>query len=332
MITRLPAVTAVLAMFVVCSMAHDPWNTDYTSQRGPLFWGQRPEFKMCGLGREQSPINIRRSSTIYQDFPPLAFELKSPIVHSNIENKGSATAAFPLSDIPILSGGPLGNRKYRVYNVHLHFGNYSFRAAEHAFDGVRTTGEFHIVTYDSRYPHIKAALGSGRRGALAVLGVMFEARNVSNIDMGVTNLIELSSNVTYKGDHYMTGIDFSNLVSEVDMGYYYAYNGSLTTPTCNEVVQWMVIDRIHYVLPETADLLLELKTGYRREHSIPIFGNTRPLQPLYGRKVLRSFGPVVTDVHDQGEEIVYSSADLVGPLGRVMLLALAAIATFVIKA
>ena len=44
----------------------------------------------------------------------------------------------------ILSGGPLGSDTYRVLQFNFHFGNTSLPASEHAFDGVRTTGEVWI--------------------------------------------------------------------------------------------------------------------------------------------------------------------------------------------
>ena len=41
-------------------------------------------------------------------------------------------------------------------------------------------------------------------------------------------------------------IDLKGMVSDAN-GHYYHYSGSLTTPTCNEVVTWNVMRKSIYV-------------------------------------------------------------------------------------
>lgn len=41
-------------------------------------------------------------------------------------------------------------------------------------------------------------------------------------------------------------IDLKGMVSDAN-GHYYHYSGSLTTPTCNEVVTWNVMQKSIYV-------------------------------------------------------------------------------------
>ena len=46
-------------------------------------------------------------------------------------------------------------------------------------------------------------------------------------------------------------ISLETLVDSSILGEFYMYDGSLTTPGCAEVVQWLVLDRMVYVAPES---------------------------------------------------------------------------------
>ena len=62
---------------------------------------------------------------------------------------------------------------------------------------------------------------------------------------------------------------------------YYRYAGSLTTPTCDEVVTWTVMAAPVYITEEQMKILRTV----RNLDSLPLH-NFRPTQPLYGRTVL----------------------------------------------
>lgn len=67
---------------------------------------------------------------------------------------------------------------------------------------------------------------------------------------------------------------------------YYRYSGSLTTPGCDEVVEWIVVDTPVLFLSENQ--LLEFQT-LEDSNRYPILMNSRPVQPLNNRLVRRSF-------------------------------------------
>nr|CCE46072.1 carbonic anhydrase [Sycon raphanus] len=278
----------VFSCLIACATAAS-WSYNYGAANGPNNWGMLPGFSTCGNGTKQTPIDIVRASATRQTYPTLSFSGATNETDWTIQNNGHSVAALPTADI-WLSGGPLGSKVYKVYNIHIHFGNSSFRASEHSFDGgQRTTGEFHVVTYDRTFSNIGEAVASNRGDALSVFGVLFQAQTGQTYDAGITSLINMAANLTYAGDDYVDGLDFSTMVSALDLQQYYSYMGSLTTPGCAEVVSWIVANRLHYVSPAAIDQLMSLKAGMSATPGIDLQGNTRPLQALNGRTVSRSF-------------------------------------------
>lgn len=69
---------------------------------------------------------------------------------------------------------------------------------------------------------------------------------------------------------------------------FYRYFGSLTTPTCDEVVVWTVFADPIEVSNEQLAALRNAKY-YAQDASGQMVNNYRPLQPLAGRRVRRSF-------------------------------------------
>jgi hypothetical protein len=66
-------------------------------------------------------------------------------------------------------------------------------------------------------------------------------------------------------------------------GGYYSYPGSLTTPTCNPVVTWVVLANVLPITQASLDKFLAVQgeTGVETAKH----GNARPLLPLNGRTV-----------------------------------------------
>ena len=67
-------------------------------------------------------------------------------------------------------------------------------------------------------------------------------------------------------------------------GRFYRYNGSLTTPDCNEVVIWTVFKDREYISEDQLQKLRDTMTNIDPTKRDPT--NTRPVQPLHGRTVL----------------------------------------------
>ena len=115
---------------------------------GPKDWGKvSPDYDKSG----QSPINIEISSVIKV---PHGKGLKltcdnSGYVSGKIVNNGHA----PTLNIDKtkgacrLSGGPLGYNKYKLQQLHFHFGCEDGEGSEHTVDGGPYSGEVHALEY-----------------------------------------------------------------------------------------------------------------------------------------------------------------------------------------
>lgn len=101
-------------------------------------------------GRAQSPINIDTSSTKRDsNLKGLSFtcDNKNGFVRGKIVNNGHA----PTLNIDKtkgtcrLTGGPLGDSKYKLQQFHFHFGCENDEGSEHTVNGEAYSGEVTIV-------------------------------------------------------------------------------------------------------------------------------------------------------------------------------------------
>lgn len=157
-------------------------------------------------------------------------------------------------DAPAASQGAgsamtVGGKTYRLLQFHVH------QPAEHLLDGRRFPLEIHFVH-------------AGPDGNLGVLGVFAEA-GAANAPLQI--LLEgLEDSAAARPDVDPTGF----LPAGRD---FFRYEGSLTTPPCSETVDWVVLADPITVSQAQID-------AFERIHP----GNTRPIQPLHRRFLLRS--------------------------------------------
>ncbi|XP_049692939.1 putative carbonic anhydrase 5 [Helicoverpa armigera] len=243
-------------------------------------WTYNQEYQwpgVCNVGKQQSPINIMTNEAVVDTHQvhirgPLVFRGYNDVPLYAVNNghtlKWSGVADGPA---PILQGGPLrGN--YTFLQFHFHW------LSEHAIDGMKYPLEVHMV-------HIKTGLTLDeallRSDGLAVVGVMFMVRNGYDSGRALEEIIPM---VPYLGDSSQNKtevqrIDVSRLLSHQPQSYY-TYHGSLTTPMCQEVVTWIVMDKPVYITPEQYKMFTKVDVGGDF--------NYRSLQHPNGRVVYRS--------------------------------------------
>merc|ERR1711892_773980 len=83
----------------------------------------------------------------------------------------------------------------------------------------------------------------------------------------------------------------SNILAPILQSSYFSYKGSLTTPSCNEVVRWLVIEDTIVVSRHQ----LKLFRALWDESGNNLVNNFRPIQPLNGRTIYYSDNSWVWD-------------------------------------
>ncbi|XP_029928273.1 carbonic anhydrase 14 isoform X3 [Myripristis murdjan] len=258
----------------------------YTGLVGQSEWSEY--FPDCG-GTSQSPVDVVTTQTKYdpslKPVTPLGYSQ-----HGNnpftIYNNGH-TVVIELPDWMGLGGLPW---LFTAVQMHLHWGSGgpSHGGSEHTINGLSADAELHVVHYNSElYTDLSAAMT--QRNGLAVLGILIETGEEAN--PAFDNILNYLSRVRHADQKVsIPAFDIQLLLPE-DLGRYYRYNGSLTTPPCHQSVLWTLF---HQRVQISKAQLLKLETVlYSSKAQDPdrmlLQDNYRATQPLNHRVVFSSF-------------------------------------------
>ena len=226
------------------ALASDAPHWAYEGHGGPADWGSlSPEYAACSMGKEQSPIDLTK---------PIAAIMGDPVpawrpLPLKVLNNGHTI------QVDCAGGGNLAldGKSYELLQFHFH------HPSEHTVDGAAFDMECHFVH--------KAA-----DGGLAVLGVMI-AKGAANPALeAIWQVMPTKGGETAIGSGML---DPSMLLPKDTVTFRYA--GSLTTPPCSEVVQWVVFRQ---AITASADQLAQFAKLFSN--------NARPVLPLNRRKLL----------------------------------------------
>ncbi|CAD6189339.1 unnamed protein product [Caenorhabditis auriculariae] len=264
-----------LAFFseVFCGGNNVEWG--YSEKDGPDSWkGKCQE----AYGR-QSPIDIRATDVDYTPLHRLHFihyDHPGPV---DIFNSGTSVVVSGFGDWgskqPIVQGGGLKHR-YKLAQFHLHWGHHDAVGSEHTLGSLHYPAELHLV-------HVREGLtlaeAQARPDGLAVVGV-FLARTNDPIANRFSALSDHLGNIEYDGNHTKPdGFRVKHMLP-YDTEAFYRYEGSLTTPTCDESVIWTLLAEPIAVSKFQLQALRNLKG---KQHDAR--KNFRPTQPLNGRRI-----------------------------------------------
>ncbi|XP_067834264.1 carbonic anhydrase 4-like [Heptranchias perlo] len=268
---------ALLVLFLLGLPQLDSSKVKYcyhNSKCAPPAW---PALYHTCNGSQQSPINIKTTEAVRKnDLGEFTFHMYSNR-HSLMKIKHTAQSVkISIGDSLELRGGGLKSN-YSALQFHLHWGwNSSSGGSEHTIDGVRAGMELHIV-HARKGLRLEGALA--QPGGIAVLAFFITIENGRTEDPAWKSLTKTIKYLKEEGDYRKLNGTFSlmELIQSVNLTKYYRYNGSLTTPECNEVVVWTVFEesiRLNASLVETffEDLYINRSAGIR------LHGNFRPTQ------------------------------------------------------
>jgi len=201
---------AMLGACPVCARAAraaEDAHWGYDGEAGPTHWGGLSADNIaCSAGSQQSPLNI--TGTIPADLPAIEIAWKRG---GTMVNNGHTIQI----NVPAGSTLSRGGKVYEMVQYHFH------SPSEHLVEGRGFAMEAHFV-------HKHTASGN-----LGVLGIM--------LIPGGTNptFANLAAAFPKEGDEATAGaVDPAGLLP-ASLAYW-TYEGSLTTPPCSEIVDWMV--------------------------------------------------------------------------------------------
>merc|ERR1712055_395064 len=279
----------------------DDFHWCYEGNCGPEFWETR--FEDCA-GESQSPIDVQWPEDSLANARPaqLNFEgydrLRAVLTHDDadtlpgkddrlnghVSNNGHTAVLGVVQDdardgVMTGSADVLGEgQSYQMLQLHFHWGADNSRGSEHTINGEEFPMEMHIV-------HAKVGLtveeALATPDGLAVVGQMFEISDEDNEVL--TPLIESLANIEdfdAKFDMINSPLKVQDLLPLPDSEFV-NYPGSLTTPTCNEAVRWILFKQPIKISARQMEAIRVLKD----KGDMPIVDNYRPPQPLNGRVV-----------------------------------------------
>lgn len=182
----------------------------YTGHGSPEKWAElSPDNKMCGIGKNQSPINI--TTSLDADIEPL--KLSYAKSSKEILNNGHTI------QVNMEAGDTLSvdGISFELKQFHFH------TPSENHIDGKSFPLEAHFVHLD-------------KKGNIAVLALMFEEGKENKQLAKVW--AKMPKDANEKSQLKLAYIASSLLPDDKE---YYRFNGSLTTPPCTEGVRWMAL-------------------------------------------------------------------------------------------
>lgn len=188
----------------------ETYDWSYTGATGPEHWGElSPEFSTCGLGEEQSPIDLRQPVKSHPGDVVIDYQ-QTPL---RIINNGHTIQV----NVGPGSTVTLNKQTFTLKQFHFH------HPSEHTVDGIKLPMELHLVHANDQ-------------GELAIIGIFLVEGDPNPILKSVWEAMpsQPSEEITVAS----TMVNLAALVPEE--GARFRYLGSLTTPPCAEAVQWVV--------------------------------------------------------------------------------------------
>ncbi|KAF1321202.1 Carbonic anhydrase, partial [Globisporangium splendens] len=260
LLSTVTAVSAVAADGVVAKGEKSyGYKENDASMYGPSQWAT--QYPTSCAGKSQSPINIASKTSLTKGSrkQPLQFA-GSCSSYKIAQTEDSYKGTVQGGSCTVAANGA----SYSMAQFHVH------TPSEHTVNGKVYDGEIHFV-------HSNA---DGSK--LLVVGAFLE-KNKGKTDPWVASVLNAANRVNSTASVDVNFESYSKLLlSTASKGREFNYPGSLTTPTCSEIVDWWVLEQPLQV--SSADLA-KLQANLKKLHATDNGRNARPTQPLNGRKI-----------------------------------------------
>ncbi len=204
-----------------------PLNWAYQGEAGPAAWARlRPEYRLCGNGQRQSPIDLRGGLAV--DLEPVRFDYADGRFAVVDSGKTVKATLAPGNHIEI------GGQRYELQ--HLQFN----RPSEHRIDGRQFEMSAHLVHRDVQ-------------GQLAIVELLIDRGPPNPVVQTVWNNLPLEQGQEVPA---RATLPLQALLPEDRR--YYTYMGSLTAPPCTEGVRWVVMRQPVSLSPAQIELFARI--------------------------------------------------------------------------
>ncbi|MBW4470449.1 MAG: carbonic anhydrase family protein [Stenomitos rutilans HA7619-LM2] len=227
----------------IASENHAEWG--YVGAEDPTHWGDlSADYQACKAGQQQSPVNLQKM--VKAELSPIQVAYHD--IPLRVLNNGHTIQ---------INAGPgnqitLNGTVYELIQFHFH------HPSEHSLMSKAYPMELHLVHKDSK-------------GELAVLGVFLQAGKENDVLKPIWAAMPSKK----QPEKVVSGakVPISSLLPAGREAY--EYFGSLTTPPCSEIVNWVVFHDPIEVSQAQIDQFTRI---------FPL--NARPVQPLNHRFLL----------------------------------------------
>jgi len=238
----------VLSLAVSNLVFADDIHWTYEGLGNPSQWGKlKPDFVLCEIGKNQTPINLVETDMIEAKLSPIEFTYKNAAA-SVVNNGHTIQVNYPEGSSIKIEG-----KTFNLVQFHFH------TPSENQINGKSYPLEVHFVHKNDK-------------GELAVVGVMFDIGNANELLESIWKKVSSKENEEVKIEQELNISAF--LPEEKN---YFRFNGSLTTPPCSEGVRWFVMKKPLTISPAQ---IHQFKGWMKHD-------NARPLQPVNARPVLK---------------------------------------------
>lgn len=219
----------------------------YEGKTGPESWGSlSDQWTVCKTGKSQSPIDIDKPAS--GEAPKEKIEISKGDQSAEMLNNGHTIQVNEAGADSLT----IDDKQFQLVQYHFH------SPSEHTIHGKHFPMEMHLVH-------------KSKDGQLAVIGVLMEEGKHNAALDPFWSKLPASPDEKTRLDHLAANVD--QLLPSLKTTY--SYDGSLTTPPCSEGVKWVVM-----TTP------IQLSKDQIAAFQKIIHENSRPVQPLNGRKVV----------------------------------------------